>query len=304
MQEILQLKTPAGGQPADSRFAAITVRHLLEHTSGIDPNAFRNGVAVRDAFVAAGHPNTLPVSNAQTDSFIASLAMLSAPGTMQVYNNCGYYLLGRLIHHKRNATNTVAAFSHLFDPLHITRIRSAASLVSDQPADEARYQTQPLSVGPNQMSDAQVLVPDEYGTERMESMEGGGGLSGAATDIARLIAIVLSGDDNPSMKRQTIVDMLNNAVSAGASLHVRAGHGWDGASALGGGRFYAQKGGSLDSDHSVIQINGDWGFTMLWAGEAAAATGWYPDYPDVMNVATAASWSATDLFPHFGMPSL
>jgi CubicO group peptidase (beta-lactamase class C family) len=304
VQDILQLSTPSGGPPADSRFAAIKVRHLLEHTSGLDTDTFRNGVAVRDAFIAAGHPNTLPVSHSQTESYIASLAMVSAPGATAVYNNCANYLLGRVIRKKRSASDAISAYSHLFDPLHITRIRNATSLVANQPANEARYQTSQLSAWPSQLSDAQPLVPDEYGTEQIEMLEGCGGLSGAATDLARLIAILLSDVDNPAMKRQTIVDMLNKGVANESAYHSRAGYGWDSVSAQPGDRFYAQKGGSLDSDHSVIQIDGDWGFTMLWAGSSAAATGWYPDYPDVMDVAKAVAWSSSDLFPTFGMPSL
>jgi CubicO group peptidase (beta-lactamase class C family) len=229
---------------------------------------------------------------------------VTAPGAAQTYNNCGYYLLGRVLQRKRNAANAADAMMHLFDPLHITRIRNATTLVQNQPPSEARYQTATLSVGRSQMSDAMPLVPDEYGTEQMAVLEGAGGLSGAATDIARLIAILLDPADNPAMKRSTVVDMMNHAVANGAvSGHTRAGYGWDGAASQPGEKFYAQKGGSLSTDHSVIQINGDWGFTMLWAGEASAATGWYPDYPDVMSIAKTVQWS-TDLFPAFGMPSL
>ena len=56
LQDILQLKTPGGGAPKDSRFKDVTIRHLLEHTSGINANAFRNEVAIRDAHKAAA-PN-------------------------------------------------------------------------------------------------------------------------------------------------------------------------------------------------------------------------------------------------------
>jgi CubicO group peptidase (beta-lactamase class C family) len=304
VQDILQLKTPSGGAPSASSFASITVRHLLEHTSGLNADGFRNSVAVRDAFIAAGHPNTLPVSNAETESYVASLAMVSSPGTTQAYNNCGYYLLGRVIAKKRGKSTAIAAFAPLFDALHITRIRTGVSLVADQAADEARYQTSQLSVGKSQLSDARPLVPDEYGTEQIETMEGGGGLSGAAVDLARLVAIMLSTDDNPAMMRSTIRTMLTNAVQTQSKFGSRAGYGWDGVRDNKDGTFYGQKGGSLDSDHSVVQFDGEWGFVMLWAGTASAATGWYPDYPDVMGIAKSASWSAADLFPQFGLPSL
>jgi hypothetical protein len=54
---------------------------------------------------------------------------------------------------------------------------------------------------------------------------------------------------------------------------------------------------------SVLQFNGVWGFVMLWAGQNPL-TDWYPDYPNVMNIAKTTSWGPTDLFPQFGMPSL
>ena len=77
----------------------------------------------------------------------------------------------------------------------------------------------------------------------------------------------------------------------------------DGAASLGNNKYYGQKGGSLDTSGNVLQINGDWGIAMCWAGKATAASGWYPDYPAVMNIAKTVAW-ATDLFPQFGMPSL
>ena len=73
---------------------------------------------------------------------------------------------------------------------------------------------------------------------------------------------------------------------------------------LGSQRFYAQKGGDLATTANVLQINGDWGFAMCWGGKASAAAKWYPDYPDVMNIAKTALLNASDLFPMFGMPSL
>ena len=110
------------------------------------------------------------------------------------------------------------------------------------------------------------------------------------------------------MKRATIKQMMDNAVAnlgawQGKTSDLRAGHGWDGAASLGNNKYYGQKGGSLDTSGNVLQINGDWGIAMCWAGKATAASGWYPDYPAVMNIAKTVAW-ATDLFPQFGMPSL
>ena len=313
VQEILQLKTPSGGAPTDARFKNVTIRELLEHTSSINANNFRNEIAIRDAFKAA-QPNgnwPLPVTAEQCDAYIASLSLgASDPGAAMAYNNCGYYLLGRVVAKKRGRARPIDAFQDfLFDPLDINRIRRATSLISATPADEARYRSQDIPVLQSVMSDARPLVPMGYGTEHFERQEGGGGLSAAATDLARLIAILQSPDDNPAMKRSTIEMMMNNAVSTlgqwkGKTNDLRAGHGWDGAAALGNHQFYGQKGGSLNTTGNVLQFNGDWGFAMCWGGKPGAAAGWYPNYPDVMNIARNALADAEDLFPQFGMPSL
>jgi CubicO group peptidase (beta-lactamase class C family) len=321
VQDILQLRTPGGGAPTDSRFGNITVRELLEHTSGLNANAFRDEKAILQAHQAAVPAGNwhLPVTAEMCDAYVASLKLVSEPGSTQAYNNCGYYLLGRVVAKLRGRTRPIDAFrDFLFTPLHINRIRRAPSLIAGMPADEARYRAHwnPKSKDPydipvarSVMSDAQPLVPLAYGTEHFERQEGGGGLSAAATDLGRLIAVLLSKDDNPAMKRSTIDAMMSSAVNTGAAWSgkvegARAGHGWDGAAMLGNERFYAQKGGDLATTANVLQINGDWGFAMCWGGKASAAAKWYPDYPDVMNIAKAELLNASDLFPMFGMPSL
>ena len=305
LQDILQLKTPSGGAPADARFANITIQHLLEHKSGLNPNAFTNAPAVMQAFVQAGHSASLPVTAAMTDAYIASLGMVSTPGSSQAYNNCGYYLLGRVVAHLRGKSRPIDAYqASLFDPLAIHRIRRGTSLISAQPNDEARYQDPNIPVGPSDMTPDRPLVPSEYGTEQLEIMEGSGGLTGATTDIARLIAIMIDQKDNPALKRATITSMLSDGAALTAAGMGRAGYGFDALVNQGGGNFYGQKGGSLASSGNVLEFNGQWGFALCWGGKATAATSWYPDYPTVMNIAKNAAWGTTDLFPQFGMPSL
>ncbi len=108
------------------------------------------------------------------DAFIASLPMVTPPGTAQVYNNCGYYLLGRIVGKVRGTPTPMAAIQqHLCAPLQITRIRQARSLVADQLPDEARYGGTTVGEGPDVrldvpvirtvMSNDRPLVPRGYG---------------------------------------------------------------------------------------------------------------------------------------------
>jgi hypothetical protein len=122
--------------------------------------------------------------------------------------------------------------------------------------------------------------------------------------MARLLAIVLSQDDNPAMKRQTIVTMLKDGAAISA-LHNsrRSGYGFDSISDLHDGTFFAQKGGSISDAHSVIEINGDWGIVACWGGDPVTAP-WYPYYLETFSPDKDALQNGKDLFPHYGMPSL
>jgi len=305
LQDILQLKTPAGGAPVDPQFGQITIQHLLEHKSGLNPDAFRNALGVQQAFAAAGHPVVLPVTEAMTDAYVASLPLQTAPGSTQAYNNCGHYMLAQAVAKKHGVALPIDAFhASLFVPLGITRIRRAASLVSAQLPDEARYQSPTLSLGNSQVTPDQRLVPVEYGTEQVGLMEGGGGLSGAATDLARLVAAMIDPKDTPMMTRKTLTAMLTAGAGLTAAGFGRAGYGFDALATQAGGTFYGQKGGSLPTSNNVLQLNGQWGFVMFWGSPPTAAGNWYPDYPAVMNVAMSALAGAADLFPQFGMASL
>jgi hypothetical protein len=99
-------------------------------------------------------------------------------------------------------------------------------------------------------------------------------------------------------------------LSAGVALSASdefAGYGFDTVNNLGLGSFYGQKGGLLNDAASVLQFNGEWGFVVVWGSPAQVPTktpSWHPDYDAVMNIAKTVDWSGTDLFPHFGMPSL
>ena len=311
LQDILQLQTPDGAAPTDPRFGDITVRHLLEHTSGLSPQAFWQDISIRDAFRAArpGETWTLPVTAEMADAYIASLDLLSDPGQEMAYNNCGYYLLGRFVARVRGRASAFDALQDfLFLPLDMTRSRPAPSLISTMPWNEARYRAGDIQIGRSVMSEDRPLVPLSYGTRNLEKIGCAGGLSMAATDLGRIIAVLLSDNDTPALSRTTVTQMMDNAIAnrqnwQGNTLDLRAGHGWDAANTRTGGRYYAQKGGSLATSGNVLQIDGEWGFAMCWGGRATAAGGWYPNYPAVMDVAKAIPWSR-DLFPELGMAPL
>jgi CubicO group peptidase (beta-lactamase class C family) len=238
-----------------------------------------------------------------TDSYIASLKLRTDPGAAQAYSDCGYYFLGRILREVRGKGTLIDVLQKfLFTPLNISRFRLASSLIVATPEDEARYRSHTIGVNRSVMSNDRHLVPVDYGTTQFAKLGGAAGLSAATTDVARLIAILLSKDDNAAMRRTTIQQMLDAAVANQIKAkHTRAGHGWDSARANKAGTiYYAQKGGSTATSGNVLQFNGQLGFAMCWGGKATGAPHWYPNFSAVMKIAGKASW-ASDLFPEYGM---
>jgi CubicO group peptidase (beta-lactamase class C family) len=318
LQSVLNLRTPSGGAPTDPNFGNITIQHLLEHTSGLNPGANSDADGIVQAFRSAGDSTAaLPVTQAMTDAFVAAQPLLSTPGTVQNYNNCGYYLLGRVVATLRGTSAPIGAYHNsLLSPLGITRIRGSIELVGAQLPDESRYQAagidagapMALQVANSVMSPDQPMVAAGYGDTNWLTAQGAGGLSGAMPDLARLVSIFIDQHDNPALKRATITSMLNRAAAVFTEFgNNRAGYGLDKVATQSGGFYYGQKGGEIINAAGVLQFNGDWGFALCF-GSPAQIPGtmpvWYPDFTPMMNIAMNASWSSADLFPEFGMSSL
>ena len=102
--------------PEMARFKAITLRHLLTHTSGL-----RDGLTM---LTAAGWREEDFFSNEQVlDTVFAQTRLNFEPGTAYQYNNSGYLLLAEIV--RRVSGRSLAAFcaDRMFKPLGMTRSR-------------------------------------------------------------------------------------------------------------------------------------------------------------------------------------
>jgi D-alanyl-D-alanine carboxypeptidase len=93
----------------DERFDAITIRHLLQHTSGL-----------RDYNVQLGTPY-VPKTQQEIIALITVGPPMFTPGTRWRYSNSGYYLLGVII--ERAGAKTYESFLRdaFFEPLGLAR---------------------------------------------------------------------------------------------------------------------------------------------------------------------------------------
>ncbi len=87
---------PPGGEPADPRFADITVRHLLTHRGGWDRQESFDPM-LRPVRVAGELGVEPPPSARDIARYLLGQKLDFAPGTESAYANVGYLLLGLLL---------------------------------------------------------------------------------------------------------------------------------------------------------------------------------------------------------------
>ena len=315
LQSVLNLKTPSGSTPIDSKFNQITIRHMLESTC-----ALNGGVMWSDVATASAFKSSLAVSPMQLASFCTTLKLEGTPGDPKnvVYSNTGYFLLSQVVAKLRNAKSFEAAIqSTLLKPLSLQRVRQSSSLVNQHQPDEARYHlTQydaksglvPLAVGESLRSSDRPLVAQQYGAWSMENFDGSGGLSASTTDIARFVAALSLRKNNPVLSEKTLDTWLANAATASKALtgpdrHGFHGFDWVNDPSTKNHIYQGAKGGWLPSHQSGVSFTTG-GLSYIIAINGNTRPGVTVDWePDIRAIAEKQDWGTTDLFTQYGMPS-
>jgi CubicO group peptidase (beta-lactamase class C family) len=320
LQSIMNLKQPNGSSPADTRWANITIRHLLESDSGIPQWLIYGSDAASKAF-----GTSLPATPAQLLSYATSLMLTGAPGDKNnaVYGNFDYLLLGQVVAKIQGTATFEQALSQLvLQPLHQTHTRASRSLIGDQLPGEARHhmtvydpnlgwKLYPFEVLPTERAPGGKLVPTHYGNLDYEMFGGAGGLSSSIVDMARLGAMFSDRENNPVLSPASIDKMLTACATAGATLKGpdgKASHGYYGLDWVSIGDaathvFTGSKGGWLPAQGTVLQFTtGGFTYAIAINSNADVKFDWMTP---IATVAQSHAWGTADLFSSsFGMPSL
>jgi CubicO group peptidase (beta-lactamase class C family) len=299
----LPLTNPNGSAVTNTEYLNGTVGNLLEYGGrferyeGEGPN------------VAAAFNSQLPVTHAQIASYMMTRRLLAQPKT--TLDDFKYFLAGQVIKRARGASSLMQAIAaRLTAPLQITRLRPGQSLLSAQAANEARHHPRDLTLFPSVMTPSRPLVPAGYGNEHLETMETSGGLSAAATDIARILAAMSAKPYSP-LGRPAVDSLLQQAAINGQN-----GHGFDRLELFDptNRRYRGPKGGLLQTAQAGVWFESDgFSYVILWNGQHTKDdliqhdgedVGWYPTFNAVLDVARNHPWPAGDQFPHVGMPTL
>jgi CubicO group peptidase (beta-lactamase class C family) len=310
VQSILRLKTWTGEVP-DSRFGTITIRDLLAHdypslsVGGVRQCLLRDGSVgeeVANAFPGA----SLPVTMLQSVRYsLGRSDIVRPPGGDGCYSNFAYSLLALVVENKRGSF-TDGLQRDLFNPLGITRFRIASPNPLAQPANEALYRSFGLWTTPDVNVPGSPLTAGPYGGDNFAATSGAGGMSMAATDMARLLAVLNLRAANPVYLDTTATDgdpATIDQVLGSPSL------GFDGAfSDANGTHFF--KGGYIDGLQSTVYYTAnELSYVLFWARNEVPTSGngsdnWWPTWPALETALRGANLaSRPDLFPTYGMTS-
>jgi CubicO group peptidase (beta-lactamase class C family) len=157
------LRDDFGSLPDSSDWNRITVRHLIEHKSGIqnipdDPMFSYRGLTNKEIIAKV----------------IAERPLATQPGAHYYYSNTGYNILGRIIEKVSGMEYESYVKEHVLLPCGITRMRIGGNTPEERFPGEVTYEQ-----------------PDEpgwtYGMD-VSRMDSHGGWIASATDLARFMA--------------------------------------------------------------------------------------------------------------------
>lgn len=193
MFAILVDKFPVLDLP-DFRITNITVRQLLNHTSGINlipQPMFNQGLIAFDKQVES--PPTLDVIL----DWFADRTLSASPGEEYFYHNMNYVLLGRIIEEKSGMTYEEYVKANILDPIEVTAPRIGLSHQADKfPKEVSYYSPFTNTVRSVFDSDAQFVTLPYGGIGDIQNMDAHGGWIASVVDLARF---ALATDGNPDI---------------------------------------------------------------------------------------------------------
>ncbi len=156
------LETDFGSTPYGDNIENITIRHLLDHTSGFANNPtdpmFQNLDWTHQQII---------------DDVLNNRQLATVPGSTYSYSNFGYIVLGRVVEKLSGMSYEDYVKQNVLQPLGITNMNVARNGIDEKWPNEVEYFSQGDNLGPYQ-----------YNAARCEAM---GGWTASATDLSRFL---------------------------------------------------------------------------------------------------------------------
>ncbi len=189
-------------QPADPRWKAVSIWHLLHHTGGWDDAVF--DPMFQAARIARALNTPLPIDQHAIIRYMLGVPLQFDPGERFAYSNFGYCLLGRVIERVTGEPYGQAVQRSVLAPLGIGRMRLGRTLASQRVETEVTYYDEKNRTAAAVVGSIGERVPLPYGAWSLEAMAAPGGWLASAVDLVRFAAAFDDPVNCPILQPKTI----------------------------------------------------------------------------------------------------
>lgn len=210
----------------DVRYGNITVRHLLQHSGGMDIQTWQVDPSFPDRKTLLALGANLPPTRAQVLDFtIANFPLAFDPGTGYAYSNIGYMMLTDVIEKSSGMAYEAYMKEKIFAPMGIVRMGIGGSLITERRPGEVRYWDKDRmdeSIFPG----TEEKVLSTYGIFNLRIFESGGGWAATMPDLVRFLSAFDANSTYSFLRPETVRLINQRLASAAADEPYYNGLGW------------------------------------------------------------------------------
>lgn len=304
--QLLDHLQPPPKAKVDPRLHEITIRQLLYHSGGWDPQkSFDPMGHFRQAASALNVP--LPVKAETFIRYMMGRSLDFDPGTQHAYSNFGYCVLGRVIEKVSGQSYQDYVRDHLLEPIGITRMRIGHTLRGQRYSGEVCYYNAPgVSRVSSALSSDEGMVPLQYGGYFLESMDSHGGWVASAIDLARFLTAVDGRSGRPDLLRPETIRLMvarpQPPLWVGTPIYY--GMGWN-VRPLNQGAIWSHTGALAGSSLAIIVCTPKGlSWAVLFNSIPATISEVGPFFVELdrtigQAIEKVTEWPAHDLFVHY-----
>ena len=206
----------------DNRVEKITIKHLLNHTSGWSRS--KGDPVFNSLYIARKMGQEPPADENLIIEYVLNTYLSYNPGTIYSYSNLGYLILGEIIARKAGMPYEDYVVMNVLKPLGIHDMHLGRSLYHEKFPNEAHYYEPPGSAMCLAFDGSGRMVSKSYGGNNMELLGAAGGWVASAPELVKFVSAIDGFDRLPDLLSDSIIDQMTDPEIAGKGLL-----GWRGA---------------------------------------------------------------------------
>lgn len=197
----------------DKRVTKITVRHLLNHTSGFSRRM--GDPMFRSADLIRWTGSNRKLTEDEVIAFQLGLRLRDNPGGSAQYSNVGYLVLSRVIEKASGMTYEDYTRKHVLEPAGCYDMQIARNFKHEKHHREVTYYGHAPEDLIESYDGSGILRAREYGGHNIEGLQGAGAWVCSAAELLRLVASIDGKPGIPDILSQASIDEMTTLLRKG-----------------------------------------------------------------------------------------